>query len=79
MSEVLMNVVTAAMFAALAFGLLRRPLARWKTRLERAQSPERSADREPVPNVPLWVAIAAGMLILGLGVLLAQACLGSAG
>jgi hypothetical protein len=79
MSEVLMNVVSAAMFAALAFGLLRRPLARWRTRLETAQATDCSADREALVDVPLWVVIAAGVLIIGLVVLLAEAYFGTTG
>jgi hypothetical protein len=75
MSEVLMDVVTAAMLAALAFGLLRRPLGRWRTRLETAHA----VDRHPLPNVPLWVTVAAGVLILSLAVLLADAYFGPAG
>jgi hypothetical protein len=74
MSEVLINGVTAAMFAALAFGLLRPWLPRWRARLARE-----SADRDELPNVPLWVAVAAGLLILGLAALLADAYFGPAG
>ena len=68
MSEVLMNVVTAAIFTVLAFGLLRRPLARWRAGLQ--------AQHAAGASVPLWVALAAGVLILTLAVLLADAYFG---
>jgi hypothetical protein len=70
MSEVLMNVVTAAIFGMLAFGLLRRPLARWRARPQVHDAAGAS--------VPAWVAVAAGVLILGLALLLANACFGPA-
>ena len=74
-----MDVVTAAMFAALAFGLLRRPLARLRAGLHADRAGGESADRDSVASVPMWVALAAGVLILSLAVLLADANFGPAG
>jgi hypothetical protein len=71
MSELLMNATTAVMFAALAFGVLRRPLARWRA----GRQVRHAADA----SVPTWVAIAAAVLIVGLLVLLVQAYFGPAG
>ena len=79
MSEVLVNVVTAAMLAALAFGLLRRPLARWRAGLHVHDAGGESADRDSVASVPMWVALAAAVLILSLALLLADAYFGPAG
>ena len=79
MSEALMNVATAIMFAALAFGLVRQPLAEWKRRLQTGGAGGESADRDALPDVPTWVAVAAGVLILGLAVLLVDAYVGPGG
>lgn len=68
-----MNVVTAAMFGVLAFGLLRRPLAGWKARSRAQRAVGEPADRDAAASVPAWVAVAAGALILSLAVLLADA------
>ena len=71
MSELLMNAATAVMFAALAFGLLRRPFTRWRA--------GRQGQHADDASVPAWVALTAALLILGLLVLLAQAYFVTAG
>ena len=78
MTQAFINVVTVLMFIVLAVGLFRRPLARWKTRLDTPAADD-SADPDSVPSVPLWVAVAAGVLILSLAVLLADAYFGTPG